>query len=59
MQDSKNNSKNVRFVYKGLVNAIISLPTEKFSKWEKLLNCEITYWSKYFIILKKSSKFSI
>ena len=25
-------SKNVRFVYKGLVNAIISLPTEKFSK---------------------------
>jgi hypothetical protein len=30
-------SKNVRFV-----NAIISLPTEKFSKWEKLLNCEIT-----------------
>ena len=43
-------SKNVRFVYKGLVNAIISLPTEKFSKWEKLLNCEITNWSKYFII---------
>ena len=35
-------SKNVRFVYKGLVNAIISLPTEKISKWEKLLNCEIT-----------------
>ena len=30
-------SKNVRFVYKGLVNAIISLPTENFSKWEKLL----------------------
>ena len=30
MQDSKNNSKNVRFVYKGLVNAIISLPTELF-----------------------------
>ena len=46
-------SKNVRFVYKGLVNAIISLPTEKISKWEKLLNCEITNWSKYFIILKK------
>ena len=43
-------SKNVRFVYKGLVNAIISLPTEKISKWEKLLNCEITNWSKYFII---------
>jgi hypothetical protein len=35
------------------VNAIISLPTETFSKWEKLLNCEITNWSKYFIILKK------
>ena len=49
-------SKNVRFVYKGLVNAIISLPTEKFSKWEKLLNCEITNWSKYFIILKKSCR---
>ena len=49
-------SKNVRFVYKGLVNAIISLPTEKFSKWEKLLNCEITNWSKYFIILKRSCR---
>ena len=49
-------SKNVRFVYKGLVNAIISLPTENFSKWEKLLNCEITNWSKYFIILKKSCR---
>ena len=49
-------SKNVRFVYKDLVNAIISLPTEQFSKWEKLLNCEITNWSKYFIILKKSCK---
>ena len=49
-------SKNVRFVYKGLVNAIISLPTEKFSKWEKLLNCEITNWSKYFIISKKSCR---
>jgi hypothetical protein len=49
-------SKNVRFVYKGLVNAIISLPTEKFSKWEKLLNCEITNWSKYFIILNKSCR---
>ena len=49
-------SKNVRFVYKDLVNAIISLPTEKFSKWEKLLNCEITNWSKYFIILKKSCR---
>ena len=49
-------SKNVRFVYKGLVNAIISLPTEKISKWEKLLNCEITNWSKYFIILKKSCR---
>ena len=47
-------SKNVRFVYKGLRNAIISLPTEKFSKWEKLLNCEITNWSKHFIIFKKS-----
>jgi hypothetical protein len=49
-------SQNVRFVYKGLVNAIISLPTEIFSKWEKILNCEITNWSKYFIILKKSCK---
>ena len=38
------------------MNAIISLPTEKFSKWEKLLNCEITNWSKYFIILKKSCR---
>ena len=31
---------------------------KKFSKWEKLLNCEITNWSKYFIILKKSCKYS-
>ena len=38
------------------MNAIISLPTENFSKWEKLLNCEITNWSKYFIILKKSCR---
>jgi len=33
------------------VNEIISLPTENISKWEKLLDCEITDWSKYFIIL--------
>ena len=38
------------------MNAIISLPTEKISKWEKLLNCEITNWSKYFIILKRSCR---
>ena len=37
-------SKNVRFVYKSLVNAIIYLPTETFSTWEKLLYCEITNW---------------
>ena len=43
-------SKDVKFVYKGLVNAIIYLPAEKLSKWEKLLYCEITDWSKYFII---------
>jgi len=42
--------KNVKSVYKSLVNEIISLPTEKFSNWEKLLDCEITDWSKYFII---------
>ena len=40
------------------MNAIISLPIENVSKCEKLLNCEITNWSKYFIILKKSCKYS-
>ena len=30
-------SKNVRFVYKGLVNAIISLPTEKFPNGKNFL----------------------
>ena len=48
--------KNVKFVDKSLVNAIITLPTEKNSKWEKLLDCEIIDWSKYFIIFKKSCK---
>jgi hypothetical protein len=42
--------KNVKFVDKSLVNAIITLPTETISKWEKLLDCEIIDWSKYFII---------
>lgn len=32
------------------------MPSEKFLKWENLLNCEIDDWSSFFVILRRCCK---
>ena len=48
--------KNVKFVIQILWIQSFLYQQKKISSWEILLDCEITDWSKYFIIFKKSCK---
>jgi hypothetical protein len=42
-----------KFIYRSLIDNIVQNPTDKFLKWEKLLDIEITDWSEYFVIMKR------
>jgi hypothetical protein len=45
-------NKKAKFLYRSLIDNIVQNPTDKFLKWEELLDIEITDWSEYFAIMK-------
>ena len=47
-------NKKAKFLYRSLIDKIVQNPTEKYLKWEELLDIEITYWSEYFVIMKRT-----
>ena len=49
-------NKKAKFIYRSLIDNIVQNPTDKFLKWEKLLDIEITDWSEYFVIMKRSCR---
>jgi hypothetical protein len=49
-------NKTAKFIYRSLIDNIVQNPTDKFLKWEKLLDIEITDWSEYFVIMKRSCR---
>jgi hypothetical protein len=48
--------KKAKFIYRSLIDNIVQNPTDKFLKWEELLDIEITDWSEYFVIMKRSCR---
>jgi hypothetical protein len=42
-------NKKAKFIYRSLIDNIVQNPTDKFLKWEELLDIEITDWSEYFV----------
>jgi hypothetical protein len=46
--------KKAKFMYRSLIDNSVHNPTDKFLKWEKVLDIEITDWSEYFVIMKRS-----
>ena len=49
-------NKKAKFIYRSLIDNIVQNPTNKFLKWEELLDIEITDWSEYFVIMKRSCR---
>jgi hypothetical protein len=49
-------NKKAKFIYRSLIDKIVQNPTDKFLKWEELLDIEITDWSEYFVIMKRSCR---
>lgn len=49
-------NKKAKFIYRSLIDNIVQNPTDKFLKWEELLDIEITDWSEYFVIMKRSCR---
>ena len=49
-------NKKAKFIYRSLIDKIVQNPTDKFLKWEELLDTEITDWSEYFVIMKRSCR---
>jgi hypothetical protein len=49
-------NKKAKFIYRSLIDKIFQNPTDKFLKWEELLDIEITDWLEYFVIMKRSCR---
>jgi hypothetical protein len=49
-------NKKAKFIYRSLIDKIVQIPTDKFWKGEELLDIEITDWSEYFVIMKRSCR---
>ena len=49
-------NKKAKFIYRSLIDNIVQNPTDKFLKWDELLDIEITDWSEYFVIMKRSCR---
>lgn len=49
-------NKKVKFIYRNLIDNICNQSTEKYLKWEEGLVTEISDWSKYFIVVKRSCR---
>jgi hypothetical protein len=51
--DKNVSNKKAKFIYRSLIDKIVQNPTDKFLKWEELLDIEITVCSEYFVIMKR------
>ena len=49
-------NKKAKFIYRSLIDKIVQNPTDRFLKWEELLDIEITDLSEYFVIIKRSCR---